>query len=74
MLVPDLSRIVESCRRLCLDSILSGIKLIKKYLFKELCKRDESPSFTVKKVGKYPCIKSEFEIFRHYNSWLLDTI
>ena len=35
------------------------IKLIKKYLFKELCKRDESPSFTVKKAGKYPCIKSE---------------
>ena len=35
------------------------IKLIKKYLFKELCKRDESPSFTIKKVGKYPCIKSE---------------
>ena len=35
------------------------IKLIKKYLFKELCKWDESPSFTVKKSGKYPCIKSE---------------
>ena len=35
------------------------IKLIKKYLFRELCKRDESPSFTVKKAGKYPCIKSE---------------
>ena len=34
-------------------------KLIKKYLFKELCKRDESPSFTVKKAGKYPCNKSE---------------
>ena len=28
------------------------IKLIKKCLFKELCKRDESPSFTVKKSGK----------------------
>ena len=30
------------------------IKLIKKYLFKELCKRDESPSFTVKKAGSIP--------------------
>ena len=35
------------------------IKLIKKYLFKELCRWDESPSFTFKKTGKYPCIKSE---------------
>ena len=35
------------------------IKLIKKYLFKELCKRGEEPSFTVKKFGKYPCIKTE---------------
>ena len=24
-----------------------------------MCKRDESPSFTVKKAGKYPCTKSE---------------
>ena len=24
-----------------------------------MCKRDESPSFTVKKAGKYSCIKSE---------------
>ena len=37
------------------------IKLIKKkYLLKELCRRDElPPSLTVKKAGKYPCIKSE---------------
>ena len=35
------------------------IKLIKKHLFKELCKRGESPSFTVKKSGKYPCIKTD---------------
>ena len=35
------------------------IKLIKKYLFKELCEHDEQPNFTVKKVGKYPCIKTE---------------
>ena len=34
------------------------VKLVKKYLFKELCRRGESPSFTVKKGGKYPCIKT----------------
>ena len=28
-------------------------------MLKELCKRDESPSFTVKKSRKYLCIKSE---------------
>ena len=41
------------------DSAVYDIKLIKKYLFKELCKWDESPSFTVEEAGKYPCIKSE---------------
>ena len=35
------------------------IKLIKKYLFKELCEHGEEPNFTVKKAGKYPCIKTE---------------
>ena len=35
------------------------IKFIKKYLFKELCKHGEQPNFTVKKAGKYPCIKTE---------------
>ena len=35
------------------------IKLIKKYLFKELCEHGQQPSFTVKKSGKYPCIKTE---------------
>ena len=35
------------------------IKLIKKYLFKELCEHGEQPNFTVKKAGKYPCIKAE---------------
>ena len=37
-----------------------GIKLIKKYLFKELCEHGQQPSFTVKKSGKYPCIKTEY--------------
>ena len=35
------------------------IKLIKKYLFKALCKHGEQPNFTVKKAGRYPCIKTE---------------
>ena len=35
------------------------IKLIKKYLFKELCEHGEQPNFTVKKAEKYPCIKTE---------------
>ena len=35
------------------------IKLIKKFLFKELCEHGQQPNFTVKKSGKYPCIKSE---------------
>ena len=36
-----------------------AIKLIKKYLFKELCEHGEQPNFTVKKAEKYPCIKTE---------------
>ena len=35
------------------------IKLIKKFLFKELCEHGQQPSFTVKKSRKYPCIKTE---------------
>ena len=35
------------------------MKLIKKLLFKELCKQGQQPNFTVKKAGKYPCIKTE---------------
>ena len=36
------------------------IKLIKKYLFKELCEHGQQPSFIVKKSKKYPCIKTEY--------------
>ena len=39
------------------------IKLIKKYLFKELCEHGQQPSFTVKKSRKYPCIKTEYVKF-----------
>ena len=35
------------------------IKLIKKHLFKELCEHGQQPTFTVKKSGKYPCIKTD---------------
>ena len=35
------------------------VKLIKKFLFKELCEHGQQPTFTVKKSGKYPCIKTE---------------
>ena len=35
------------------------IKLIKKYLFKELCKHGQQPNFTIKKAGNYSCIKTE---------------
>ena len=35
------------------------VKLIKKFLFKELCEHRQQPNFTVKKAGKYPCIKTE---------------
>ena len=35
------------------------IKLIKKFLFKELCEHGQQPTFTVKKSGKYPCFKTE---------------
>ena len=53
------ARFESYCRELPVfgfNSAEYNIKSIKKYLFKELCKRDESPSFTVKKAGKYPCI------------------
>ena len=41
------------------NSASYDIKLIKKYLFKELCEHGQQP-FTVKKAGKYPCIKTEY--------------
>ena len=36
-----------------------NLKLIKNFLFKELCVHGQQPDFTVKKSGKYPCIKTE---------------
>ena len=36
-----------------------NVKLTKKFSFKELCEHGQQPTFTVKKFGKYPCIKTE---------------
>ena len=36
------------------------VKLIKKFLFKELWEHGQQPNFTVKKAGKYPCIRTEY--------------
>ena len=52
----------DYCKKLAVFGFNSAgydIKLIKKYLFKELCKHRQQPNFTVKKAGKYPCIKTE---------------
>ena len=50
------------------------IKLIKKFLFKELCEHGQQPTFTVIKAGKYPCIKDwTLEIHGHFavfSRWL----
>ena len=40
------------------NSAWYDIKLIKKHLLKELCEHGQQPTFTVKKSGKYPCIKT----------------
>ena len=34
-------------------------KLIKKFLFKELCKHGQQPNFSIKEARMYPCIKTE---------------
>ena len=39
------------------------VKLIKKFLFKELCEHGQQSTLTVKKSGKYPCIKTEHQKF-----------
>ena len=52
----------DYCKKLSVFGFNSAgydVKLIKKFLFKELCKHREQPNFTVKKAGKYPCIKTE---------------
>ena len=41
------------------NSVCYDVKLIKMYLFKELCEHGQQPNFTVKNAEKYPCIKTE---------------
>ena len=51
------ARFESCCRDLPVFGFISAgydIKLIKKYLFKELCRRDEPPSFTVKRLESIP--------------------
>ena len=51
------------CKELAVFGFSSAgydIKLIKKYLFKELCEYGQQPTFAVKKAEKYPCIKTEY--------------
>ena len=61
-----LDRLYEKFEAYCKDLVVFGfnsagydIKLIKKLLFKELCEHGQQPTFTVKKSGKYPCIKTD---------------
>ena len=52
----------DYCKELAVFGFNSAgydVKLIKKFLLKELCKHREQFNFTVKKAGKYPCIKTE---------------
>ena len=53
---------ITYCKELAVFGFNSAgydVKLIKKFLFKELRKHGEQPNFTVKKAGKYACIKTE---------------
>ena len=59
-----LDKLYKKFETYCKELIVFGfnsagydIKLIKKFLFKELCEHGQQPTFTVKKSGKYPCIK-----------------
>ena len=61
-----LEKLYERFEAYCKELVVFGfnsagydIKLIKKFLFRELCEHGEQPTFTVKKSGKYPCIKTE---------------
>ena len=61
-----LEKLYERFEAYCKELVVFGfnsagydIKLIKKFLFKELCEHGEQPTFTVKKAGKYPRIKTD---------------
>ena len=61
-----MKRLEKLYERFCKELVVFGfnsagydIKLIKKFLFKELCEHGQQPTFTVKKAGKYSCIKTD---------------
>ena len=61
-----LDKLYKKFQACCKELVVFGfssagydIKLIKKHLFKELCEHGHQPTFTVKKSGKYPCIKTD---------------
>ena len=67
-----LEKLYKKFESYCKELIVFGfnssgydMKLIKKFLFKELCEHGQQPTFTVKKSGKYPCIKTEHLKFLH---------
>ena len=61
-----LEKLYKSFEAYCKELVVFGfnsawydIKLIKKFLFKEICEHGQQPTLTVKKSGKYSCIKTE---------------
>ena len=64
--IKKLNKLYKRFEAYCKDFVVFGfssagydIKLIKKFLFRELCEHGQQPTFTLKKSGKYPCIKTE---------------
>ena len=56
-----LEKLFKKFEAYCKDLVVFGfnsagddMKLIKKFLFKELCEHGQQPSFTVKKIWKLP--------------------
>ena len=64
--IKKLDKLYKKFEAYCKELVVFGfnssgydIEVIKKYLFKELCKHGKQPTFTVKKSEKYPCIKTD---------------
>ena len=73
----SLDKLYKRSEAYCKELVVFGfnsagydIKLIKKHLFKELCEHGQQPTFTVKKAGKYPCIKTEHLKFLDVSQFL----
>ena len=64
------------CKELAVFGLNSSgydVKLIKKISFKEFCECGQQPNFTIKKAGRYPCIKTEHLKFMEILQLLLVT-